>query len=125
MGEHLALPLPLNTWLVNRGEMLEAFHPLIARWFAHRFQSVTPPQREGWPQLRAVHDTLIAAPTGSGKTLTAFLNALDDLVRRTLDGTLEERTYFLYVSPLKALSNDVSKYLGVPLSDLSQEFEAL
>jgi ATP-dependent helicase Lhr and Lhr-like helicase len=116
-----ALFLNIRAGTAVQDMVLEAFHPLISRWFLRRFEDATPPQRRGWPLLRAGLDTLIAAPTGSGKTLTAFLGALDDLVRRALDGTLEDRTYVLYVSPLKALSNDVSKNLAVPLSELAAD----
>ena len=82
-------------------------------WRAHR--SAT----RGWPDIAAGRNTLIAAPTGSGKTLAAFLVCIDDLVRRWLDGTLEDKTYVVYVSPLKALGNDIHRNLEVPLAELS------
>ena len=99
-------------------EVLSAFHPAIRQWFAGRFAQVTPPQERGWPAIRSGKDTLIAAPTGSGKTLAAFLNCIDDLVRMGLAGTLADQTYVLYVSPLKALSNDVQKNLAEPLAQV-------
>lgn len=99
---------------------LAAFHPLIQGWFADTLGEPTEPQLRGWPELRAGHDVLITAPTGSGKTLTAFLSALDGLWRDALAGTLEDRTRVLYVSPLKALGNDVQKNLLQPLEDLRQ-----
>ncbi|HEY9786371.1 MAG TPA: DEAD/DEAH box helicase, partial [Candidatus Obscuribacterales bacterium] len=93
-------------------------HPLVAEWFISRFGSATEPQREGWPSIIAGKSTLISAPTGSGKTLAAFLVFIDRLVRRALDGTLKDATEVLYVSPLKALSNDVEKNLQVPLREI-------
>src|SRR5207237_793941 len=83
------------------------FHPLIVRWFAGRFAEPTEPQRRGWPEIARARDTLIAAPTGTGKTLAAFLACLDRLVRQAEAGTLADRTQVVYVSPLKALGNDV------------------
>jgi ATP-dependent Lhr-like helicase len=96
------------------------FDPLIQTWFNQRFASVTEPQRLGWPQIRSGADVLISAPTGSGKTLAAFLLALDDLVRRARQGELPNQTEVLYVSPLKALSNDVHKNLEVPLAGIAE-----
>ncbi|MBX5481247.1 MAG: DEAD/DEAH box helicase [Myxococcaceae bacterium] len=97
---------------------LEGFHPIVQRWFTSRIGSPSEPQREGWPRIRAGKNVLIAAPTGSGKTLSAFLHCLDTLFRRALDGTLEARTHVLYVSPLKALGNDVQKNLLRPLEEI-------
>ncbi|WP_208726622.1 DEAD/DEAH box helicase [Corallococcus terminator] len=97
---------------------LAAFHPVVRRWFASRLGEPTRPQVEGWPLIHAGHDVLIAAPTGSGKTLTAFLAALDSLFRLALEGTLPDHTQVLYVSPLKALGNDVQKNLLQPLEEL-------
>ncbi len=99
--------------------VLPAFDPLVSDWFSARFGEPTEPQVRGWPAIREGHDVLISAPTGSGKTLAAFLLAIDDLVRRTRLGPLPERTEILYVSPLKALSNDVHKNLDIPLSEIS------
>src|SRR6185436_2598633 len=96
---------------------LDAFHPLIAGWFRERFGAPTEPQKAGWPRIGAGEDVLIAAPTGSGKTLAAFLACLDELVRRGLDSPLQG-TQILYISPLKALSNDVNRNLEAPLDEL-------
>ena len=102
-------------------DTLDAFHPLVAGWFRERFGAPTDPQREGWPQIGAGHDVLIAAPTGSGKTLAAFLACMDALVRRGLaQGELENHTDILYISPLKALSNDVQRNLEAPLAELRE-----
>src|SRR5881296_2565729 len=105
--------------------LLSGFHPAIARWFAERFQEPTEPQRRAWPLIQAGRNALIAAPTGSGKTFAAFLAALDSLVRQGLDGTLGDEMQVLYVSPLKALSNDVQKNLAEPLAEIRRTLEAL
>jgi ATP-dependent Lhr-like helicase len=96
---------------------LGQFHPAVRSWFAMRLGEPTPPQREGWPAIREGRHTLIAAPTGSGKTLAAFLSAIDSLIRRGPE--LADETQVLYVSPLRALSNDVQKNLQGPLEEIS------
>ena len=101
-------------------DVLETFHPLISGWFRDRFGAPTEPQRIGWPRIAAREDVLIAAPTGSGKTLAAFLMCLDKLVRRGLERPLEAGTEILYISPLKALSNDVHRNLEAPLAELAE-----
>jgi len=95
---------------------LAPFHPAVGAWFAEKFGQPTPPQREGWPLIREGRHTLIAAPTGSGKTLAAFLSAIDSLLRQGPE--LPDRTEVLYVSPLRALSNDVQKNLQGPLAEI-------
>jgi ATP-dependent Lhr-like helicase len=92
--------------------------PLVAGWFAARYGEPTEPQVYGWPLIRAGRDVLISAPTGSGKTLAAFTIALDGLVRRAATGPLPDETLVVYVSPLKALTNDVRKNLETPLGEL-------
>ncbi|HZM99894.1 MAG TPA: DEAD/DEAH box helicase [Pyrinomonadaceae bacterium] len=104
---------------------LEIFHPAVARWFARSFPAATDPQLRAWPEIKKHRHTLIAAPTGSGKTLAAFLSAIDDLVRLGLDGQLDDSTHVIYVSPLKALSNDVQRNLQVPLEGIQAELKAL
>jgi len=94
------------------------FHPIVQRWFTARFRGPTPAQRQGWDSIAAGETTLIAAPTGSGKTLAAFLWSLDRLIKRALAGGLDERTSVVYVSPLKALGNDIAKNLQDPLSEI-------
>jgi len=96
------------------------FDPLVAEWFASRFAGPTEPQILGWPEIGAGRDVLISAPTGSGKTLAAFLICLDRLVRAARNGGLANQTEVLYVSPLKALSNDVHKNLEIPLAEISE-----
>ena len=93
-------------------------HPIVREWFLARFGSPTEPQEQGWPHILARRSTLIAAPTGSGKTLSAFLACIDRLVRQALAGNLQDRTEVLYVSPLKALGNDIQKNLEVPLGEI-------
>jgi ATP-dependent Lhr-like helicase len=94
------------------------FHPAVAAWFASRFTSPTPAQAQAWPAIQAGQHTLIAAPTGSGKTLAAFLAAIDGLLRQGLDGLLPDTTQVVYVSPLKALSNDIQRNLEAPLAGI-------
>lgn len=102
---------------------LHGFHPTIQRWFTEKFGEPTEPQREGWPRIREGHHTLIAAPTGTGKTLAAFLSAINDLLN--VGFLLPDETRVLYVSPLRALSNDVQKNLHKPLGELLEIDSAL
>jgi len=104
---------------------LKDFHPAVARWFERRFGTPTAAQVAAWPHIRAGRDTLVAAPTGSGKTLTAFLAALDDLVRRGVAGELPGETAVVYVSPLKALSNDIRANLDEPLAGVRAELATM
>ena len=112
---------------VDNADVLTAFHPAIAEWFRRAFPAPTQAQTAAWPYLLGGRSTLVAAPTGSGKTLTAFLAALDDLVRRSLDqgGTLPDETAVVYVSPLKALSNDIRLNLTAPLAGIAASLEAM
>src|SRR4051794_21520942 len=99
-------------------ELLTRLDPLVAEWFETRFASVSEPQAEGWPHVLAGRDVLISAPTGSGKTLAAFLIALDGLIREARVGELPDKVQVVYVSPLKALSNDVRQNLEIPLAEI-------
>src|SRR5205807_8233938 len=94
------------------------FLPFVRRWFDETFAEATRAQREGWEAIASGRDTLIVAPTGSGKTLAAFLWALDYLCRLGLDRQLEDRVYVVYVSPLRALNNDIEKNLRAPLAGI-------
>jgi len=100
------------------------FHPAVANWFIKTFQQPTEVQQKAWKEIKKDCNTLIAAPTGSGKTLAAFLSAIDDLVRKSLSGGLENTTQVVYVSPLKALSNDIHRNLQVPLKGITEELKA-
>ncbi|HEV8370617.1 MAG TPA: DEAD/DEAH box helicase [Pyrinomonadaceae bacterium] len=104
---------------------LEIFHPAVARWFARSFPFPTEPQLQAWPEIKKQRHTLIAAPTGSGKTLAAFLSAIDDLVRLGVEGKLDDTTHVIYVSPLKALSNDVQRNLQLPLEGIQAELKSM
>ncbi|WP_175149804.1 DEAD/DEAH box helicase [Paraburkholderia ultramafica] len=105
---------------------LDDFHPAVAGWFLKTFPAPTEAQTAAWPQIRSGRSTLVAAPTGSGKTLTAFLSALDDLVQQGLanGGALPDATLVVYVSPLKALSNDIRLNLQMPLQGIAAELDA-
>jgi ATP-dependent Lhr-like helicase len=116
-----------SAWNACRLQMpLQDFHPAVARWFQKSFPAPTEAQAAAWPAIRAGRHTLVAAPTGSGKTLTAFLAALDGLVRQGLrpEG-LPDKTVVVYISPLKALSNDIRLNLEAPLAGIRAELAAL
>jgi ATP-dependent Lhr-like helicase len=100
-------------------ESLSWAHELIQEWFVQKFGTPTEPQEQGWPHILAGKTTLISAPTGSGKTLAAFLTCIDALVRKALSGGLSDRTEILYISPLKALGNDIQKNLEGPLEEIT------
>jgi ATP-dependent Lhr-like helicase len=106
---------------------LQDFHPAVAAWFADAFPGPTEAQAAAWPLIRAGRHVLVAAPTGSGKTLTAFLAAIDALVRRGLDSAagLPDETLVVYVSPLKALSNDIHLNLEAPLAGIRARLQAM
>jgi len=106
-------------------DVLDTFHPAVSAWFRRAFAAPTPAQVEAWPAIRAGRPVLVAAPTGSGKTFAAFLAAIDGLVRDGLEGALPDETRIVYVSPLKALSNDINRNLAAPLAGISDELRAL
>jgi ATP-dependent Lhr-like helicase len=96
------------------------FHPSVIAWFEEQFNTPTPAQAEAWPLIKSGRNVLIAAPTGSGKTLAAFMAAIDDLIRQGIDGGLKDETQVLYVSPLKALSNDIRRNLEAPIAGIRE-----
>src|SRR5215475_11704213 len=100
------------------------FHPAVAAWFERSFAAPTAAQARAWPAFQAGRHVLIAAPTGSGKTLAAFLAAIDGLVRQGLNGGLKDETQIVYVSPLKALSNDIQRNLEAPLAGIRESLKA-
>ncbi len=101
------------------------FHPAVDAWFEKTFAEPTKAQSQAWPAIKAGRHVLVAAPTGSGKTLAAFLAAIDDLVRQGVAGALPDETSVVYVSPLKALSNDIQRNLEAPLAGIRAELVAL
>src|SRR5262245_28866023 len=100
------------------------FHPAVEAWFRKTFAAPTPAQARAWPEIQAGRHVLVAAPTGSGKTLSAFLAAIDALVRRGTEAPLPDETFVVYVSPLKALSNDIQKNLEAPLAGIREALKA-
>src|SRR3990170_1936433 len=104
---------------------LDLFHPAVAAWFRSAFAAPTAAQVAAWPAIARGRHTLIAAPTGSGKTLTAFMTAIDALVREGLAHGLRDETAVVYVSPLKALSNDIHINLDAPLAGIRAELQRM
>src|SRR5690349_8794585 len=102
-----------------------SFHPAVQAWFSSQFGAATEAQAQAWPAIQAGRHALVAAPTGSGKTLAAFLAAIDALVREGVKAPLPDETFVVYVSPLKALSNDIHKNLAVPLAGIRAELARL
>jgi ATP-dependent Lhr-like helicase len=98
---------------------LASFHPAVRAWFERRFDAATEAQERGWAAIGQGRDALIAAPTGSGKTLTAFLSSIDSLLKRGLAGELPNGIDVVYVSPLKALSGDIQRNLEEPLAGIN------
>ncbi len=105
--------------------VLDRFHPAVAAWFTRTFDAPTPAQLDAWPAIQSGRDVLVAAPTGSGKTFAAFLAAIDQLVKEGLAGALPDETRIVYVSPLKALSNDIHRNLEAPLQGIGEELAAM
>src|SRR6476469_5463369 len=103
---------------------LASFHPIVRAWFAERFGAPSEPQRMGWPAIASGEHTLILAPTGTGKTLAAFMWELNQLIVRGLESPLPNAVQILYISPLKALGNDVQRNLEQPLAELRARFES-
>ncbi|MDH3252868.1 MAG: DEAD/DEAH box helicase, partial [Ignavibacteria bacterium] len=106
---------------MNSSNPLHDFHPVVRRWFEKTFPEPSPPQRQGWPSISAGQNTLILAPTGSGKTLAAFLWGINHLVEQHLREDLSKGVRILYISPLKALNNDIQRNLELPLRGIRTE----
>jgi ATP-dependent Lhr-like helicase len=106
---------------MNMHEALSDFHPIVRTWFEKTFGAPTPPKAMGWPPISAGKHTLILAPTGSGKTLAAFLWAINHLVEQRLAEDLPRGVRILYISPLKALNNDIHRNLELPLNGIREE----
>jgi ATP-dependent helicase Lhr and Lhr-like helicase len=105
--------------------VLRSFHPAVAAWFTRTFDAPTPAQSQAWPAIQSGRHVLVAAPTGSGKTFAAFLAAIDELVKEGATGDLPDETRVVYVSPLKALSNDIHRNLEAPIEGIREELAAL
>src|SRR5918911_3542273 len=103
---------------------LRPFHPIVRAWFAETFAGASEPQRQGWPAIASGAHTLVLAPTGTGKTLAAFLWELNQLIVDGLAAPLPNAVQLLYISPLKALNNDIQRNLDRPLRELKERFEA-
>src|SRR3982751_4368480 len=108
--------------LTSRDSMLARFHPLVRKWFKEAFGTPSAPPREGWPAIASGAHTLILAPTGTGKTLAAFLWELNELIVRGAAEPLPNAVHLLYISPLKALNNDIQRNLDRPLAELRERF---
>ena len=110
--------------VISNPAMLARLHPLVRRWFKETFGKPSDPQREGWPAIASGAHTLILAPTGTGKTLAAFLWELNELIVRGAKDPLSNAVQLLYISPLKALNNDIQRNLEGPLAELRERFAA-
>jgi ATP-dependent Lhr-like helicase len=104
--------------------MLARFHPLVRQWFEETLGTPSDPQRKGWPAIASGSHTLILAPTGTGKTLAAFLWELNELIVQGIEEPLPNAVHLLYISPLKALNNDIQRNLDRPLAELRERFAA-
>lgn len=115
----------MRSWCYReRVSELAPFHPIVQQWFRAALGEPSSPQREGWPAIASGSHTLILAPTGTGKTLTAFLWELNQLIVDGMDEPLANAVHILYVSPLKALNNDIQRNLELPLAQLQERFSA-
>ena len=101
-------------------EVMDLMEPLIATWFRERFDTLTEPQAKAIPAIHQRKNVLVSSPTGSGKTLTAFTSIINELTKYAAEGRLEERIYCIYISPLKALANDVNRNLNTPLAEMRE-----
>jgi len=101
-------------------ETLKTLCPLVKTWFLSKFKTFAPPQKYAIKNIHDRKNTLVSAPTGSGKTLTAFLSILNELIKLSGKGELEDKVYCIYISPLKALNNDIEKNLNEPLKELEE-----
>ena len=102
----------------TKEEVLSGFEPIIQKWFNNKFEDLTPPQAMAVPLISKKENVLVSSPTGSGKTLTAFLSILNDFFRIHKDGDLETGVHAIYISPLKALANDIDRNLKQPLDEM-------
>src|SRR5690348_17546514 len=108
----------------RRSAALQSFHPLVREWFHDSLGAPSAPQERGWPAIASGAHTLILAPTGTGKTLAAFLWELNELIVRGMKDPLPNAVHLLYISPLKALNNDIQRNLDRPLAELRERFRS-
>ncbi len=108
--------------LSDGDEILSRLSPPVRNWFLDKFDDFTDPQKSAIPKILDGEHLLLCSPTGSGKTLTAFLSIIDNLVRRSLDGSLPDTIQCIYISPIKALANDIQKNLIGPLNEIMERF---
>ena len=106
----------------DTGDILSRLSPPVRNWFKDKFEDFTEPQKVAIPKILDQEHLLLCSPTGSGKTLTAFLSIIDDLVRRSLEGTLTDAVQCIYISPIKALANDIQKNLIGPLTEIKESY---
>ena len=104
----------------SKEEVMALMEPLVSTWFNERFDGLTEPQARAIPIIHERKNVLVSSPTGSGKTLTAFMSIINELTRYASEGKLEERVYCIYISPLKALANDVNRNLNTPLAEMRE-----
>ena len=109
----------------SKGEILKTFEPIVRKWFNERFNDLTPPQAMAVPLIKNKENVLVSSPTGSGKTLTAFLSILNDFFKKYRKGNFEEGVHAIYISPLKALANDIDRNLKQPLEEMMSLAEKL
>lgn len=107
----------------TKEEVMDLMEPLVSTWFDERFDGLTEPQARAIPIIHERRNVLVSSPTGSGKTLTAFMSIINELTRYASEGRLEERVYCIYISPLKALANDVNRNLNTPLEEMREVAE--
>ncbi|MCQ2053469.1 MAG: DEAD/DEAH box helicase, partial [archaeon] len=107
----------------SKEEVMNLMEPLVSLWFNEKFTELTEPQSRAIPLIHDRKCVLVSSPTGSGKTLTAFMSIINELIRYASEGKLEDRVYCIYISPLKALANDVNRNLNVPLAEMKKTAE--
>ncbi len=101
-------------------DVLDLFDPLIGEWFSSRYDDLTEPQAYAIPLIHSGKNVLVSSPTGSGKTMTAFISIINELFLMSKSGELENQIYCVYISPLKALANDIHRNLEVPLAEIME-----